>query len=653
MHTRKNNQTNNAKQFTNENPSSDEMKNTIKTLEELPNYIEKINQKIQHIEKSISKKELDTNRVKAFIQSHNKDNSKLVSERCDNNELKSPSRKLKQNTDALALQSIVKASIENINDVLNFDTKDRQRRAKLANQHETLSTKSAYAKAAYKKKINEPLYNEKYKKEDKQKRMKLDISSDNLNSLFIQNKRSALKNNSYIDNNSNNNNNNSKGYYRQNTFVHNASVNNGNGPTSGSNVKTDVNMDDLSNFLETNEPNPSFLKINKIDKTTSTNRPSKSPYNSNSNCNSNNKNYQFKPKVKHKDNDVFDADKQYSTNNSKGVVSMISPKHTNKSKNAMNPNYNSNVNLKHNKSFIIDKVNTINNIHNNNPNANHYKLNKPTPKKFTSFKGSANSKKPHTAHSKKENEPSAAYKKSDLAPHNPPSKANPLKTSSNYKNTPGSIRDEASIYYKDIPKQIKNEDLLYLMLFFNEYIISRLPRTASKNTKDAFNSYSLALSRMIPASAQQVRKVSDVGSRETEMKVKKVIGIQRKWREFKVKQIASNGRMNLNSELKKMLINNFIEKEGFGIRKILGMLNTSVESFAQLKTKDVLVAKLKCINSRELSDDERSAMYKNYINSKLNVFNTNCRGNTIFNANDDCNYNALLSSVNDINDITQ
>ena len=108
MHARKNNQTNITKQFTNDNPTSDEMKNTIKTLEELPNYIEKINQKIQHIEKSISKKELDTNRVKAFIQSQSKDNSKLVSERCEN-ELKSPLKKSKQNTDALVLQSIVKA----------------------------------------------------------------------------------------------------------------------------------------------------------------------------------------------------------------------------------------------------------------------------------------------------------------------------------------------------------------------------------------------------------------------------------------------------------------------------------------------------------------------------------------------------------------
>ena len=140
---------------------------------------------------------------------------------------------------------------------------------------------------------------------------------------------------------------------------------------------------------------------------------------------------------------------------------------------------------------------------------------------------------------------------------------------------------------------------------------------------------------------------------ETDMKVKKVIDIQRKWREFKVKQIASNTKMDLNNELKKMLINNFIEKEGFGIRKIIGMLNTSVESFAQLKTKDALMLKLKCINNKELSNDEKSAMYKNYINSKLSVFNNNCRGNTIFNANDDCNYNALLSSVNDINDITQ
>ena len=648
MHTRKNNQTNITKQYTNDNnnPTSEELKNTIKTLEELPNYIEKINQKIQHIEKSISKKELDTNRVKAFIQSQSKDNSKLVSERCEN-EMTSLSKKSKQNTDALVLQSIVKASIDNINDVLNFDNNERQRKAKNANQqHEPLNTKSAYAKASYKKKINEQIYtnDNKYKKEDKQKRMKLDISSDNLNSLFIQNKRSALKNNSYIDN--------SKGYHKQNTFMHNTSVNNGNGVTSGNNLKTDINIDDLSNFLETNEPNPSFLKINKIDKmTTGTNRLSRSPYNSNSN----NKNYQFKPKVKQKDGNsdgVVDNDKQYNTNiNNKGVASMISPKSNNKSKNTIN----SNVNLKHNKSFIIDKVNTINNIHNNNTNNtnNHYKLNKPTPKKFASFKGPAvNTKKPHTAHSKKENEPSSysSYKKPDLASHNALSKANPLKASYNSKNTPSSIRDEASIYYKDIPKQIKNEDLLHLMLFFNEYIISKLPKSISKSTKDAFNTYSLTLSKMIPSSSsKQVHQMNI----ETDMKVKKVIDIQRKWREFKVKQIASNTKMDLNNELKKMLINNFIEKEGFGIRKIIGMLNTSVESFAQLKTKDALMLKLKCINNKELSNDEKSAMYKNYINSKLSVFNNNCRGNTIFNANDDCNYNALLSSVNDINDITQ
>ena len=104
-------------------------------------------------------------------------------------------------------------------------------------------------------------------KDKKSKQMKLDISSDNLNSIYINNKRCVV--NTLSERN--------QMPIKQKVLVYKTSTHNENMRKSSKryanmynteNIKTnpnELNSDDLNKFLNTNEPNPSSLNINKID----------------------------------------------------------------------------------------------------------------------------------------------------------------------------------------------------------------------------------------------------------------------------------------------------------------------------------------------------------------------------------------------------
>ena len=104
---------------------------------------------------------------------------------------------------------------------------------------------------------------------------------------------------------------------------------------------------------------------------------------------------------------------------------------------------------------------------------------------------------------------------------------------------------------------------------------------------------------------------------------------------------------NIENELKKMLISNFVEKEGFNLRKIIGMMNSSLEDFIKIKTKDILAKQLIDINEKTLSLTDTNNLYRNYINYKLLQKN----GDNIFNANNENTYNTLMTSKNDTSDL--
>ena len=93
-----------------------------------------------------------------------------------------------------------------------------------------------------------------------------------------------------------------------------------------------------------------------------------------------------------------------------------------------------------------------------------------------------------------------------------------------------------------------------------------------------------------------------------------------------------------------MLISNFVEKEGFGIRKIIGMMNSSIDEFIKLKSKDIISEELVDIYKGNLSSSKRDTLYKRYINYNL----MKKKGGNIYNANNDNALNTLLTNKNDV-----
>ena len=116
--------------------------------------------------------------------------------------------------------------------------------------------------------------------------------------------------------------------------------------------------------------------------------------------------------------------------------------------------------------------------------------------------------------------------------------------------------------------------------------------------------------------------------------------IQRKWRDYKLKKYLKNKKnKNINNELRKLIVDNFIEKEGFGIRKVIGNLNLSLENFINLKHKNHFIKEVKKGIIGFNKKKEKYKYYKEYINSiilknNINEFIT-IENNTITNKSED------------------
>ena len=584
--------------------NSDELKNMLNDIADLPGCIEKINQKIQNIEKHISKKTFDTNKVKALLQSQ---------EQVNNNNI---------NNEALNLKNIVKASVDNVSDVLNFDKKKKYKQMKqndVINNNNSNNIKTTLKKTDTKKKMiamNNNVINNNKKDIANKNNKQLEMSSDNL-----------LKNNNVNSNST------SKKYSNsQNSFIYceNNNV-----------VKLNSKYDMKINPNEINEEKYKTSKNlkNEINE--------KSPNNKNTYNNGNaSKNFCFKPKVKKIVNEITDNIQKITENNL----------------NLVNNNNNNDTNINTTKTGISitnpnNDIITNNNHNNNNNNSKQNKsfIERNHFKKNNNLKGNAEYKKPITAHPNQHSNINVNHsnKNSDLQNSN--LKLNTFKLPS--KHLSNSLKNEHINYNKEIPKNINIEDIVHFMLFYNEYIISNLPKQASQNVKDTLVNYSNVLAKLI-----SIPKQSHIDLVQESDRIQKILCIQRKWREYKVKKLARNNNNKVECELKQMLVNNFIEKETL-MRKVIGLLNTSLETFSQAKNKEMFVLKLIKLsnsNNNNLSDDEKNIMYKEYINSKLHNEKRNTNNNKynggdsmVFNGNDDKLSYRLLSSIVSIQDTPQ
>ena len=172
------------------------------------------------------------------------------------------------------------------------------------------------------------------------------------------------------------------------------------------------------------------------------------------------------------------------------------------------------------------------------------------------------------------------------------------------------------IYSKEFPQKIKTNDILKLMLFLNEYIINNnfLDDYYIKSNRKILDEYSKFLADKININYPNE---SDIICDDF---INKTKIIQRNWRKIKIKKYMEINKYEEEKEIKKMVMNNYINKAGFKIKKFFGLFHNLVEQFSLLDC-DILENDInKCfyymkkIIINKLSNYEKSELYKDYIN---------------------------------------
>ena len=178
-------------------------------------------------------------------------------------------------------------------------------------------------------------------------------------------------------------------------------------------------------------------------------------------------------------------------------------------------------------------------------------------------------------------------------------------------------------YSKEFPLKIKTNDILKLMLFLNEYIINNnlLDDYYQEKNRKILDDYSKFLAGKINLNFPIENDIS------VDDFVNKTKIIQRKWRQIKVMKYLEKNKFEENKEIKKMVINNYIEKAGYKIKKFFGMFHNLVEQFTLLENKndfnmvDNNINKcfyfVKQIITNNLSNFEKNELYKDYINKVI------------------------------------
>ena len=79
-------------------------------------------------------------------------------------------------------------------------------------------------------------------------------------------------------------------------------------------------------------------------------------------------------------------------------------------------------------------------------------------------------------------------------------------------------------------------------------------------------------------------------------------------------------KKNEKEELKRMVVNKYIQKSGYKIKKILGLFNTVVENFDNVnKQNDIneMLYQIKKLTNGNLTNYEQNMLYKEFINSVI------------------------------------
>ena len=170
------------------------------------------------------------------------------------------------------------------------------------------------------------------------------------------------------------------------------------------------------------------------------------------------------------------------------------------------------------------------------------------------------------------------------------------------------------IYSNEFPAKINTNEISKLMLFLNEYLINNnlLNDYYDVNNRNILDEYSNFFSD----------KINIDYPKEKDVFFDKVVNctkiIQRMWRKRKIKKHLELSDKNEDEELKKMVVNKYIKKSGYKIKKILGLFNSLVEEFHDLDNDEEInemFYQIQNIIKKKLTTYEKNALYKEYINT--------------------------------------
>ena len=172
------------------------------------------------------------------------------------------------------------------------------------------------------------------------------------------------------------------------------------------------------------------------------------------------------------------------------------------------------------------------------------------------------------------------------------------------------------IYDTPFPNKVVTNDVFKLFLLLNEYIINNnlLSDYNLNNNKGILNKLSEFLSNY---SFIDYPKEYDIN---IDSYIKSVKTIQRAWRKKKVKQLL--GRNEEIHELKKIIVNKYITKVGYKMKKIFGLFNSMIEDFNNIENSDDINRMfyyVKNLIKRDLTIYEKNLIYKEFINKFLHL----------------------------------
>ena len=200
------------------------------------------------------------------------------------------------------------------------------------------------------------------------------------------------------------------------------------------------------------------------------------------------------------------------------------------------------------------------------------------------------------------------------------------KTQSHFNNV-NSTQILKQFYSKEFPSKIKTNDILKLMLFLNEYIINNnlLDDYYMEKNRKILDDYTKFLITKINFNTypKETELVNDDLVNRTNI-------IQRNWRKIKIEKFLEKKKLTEEYELKKMVMNNYIEKAGYQTKKFFGIFHNLIEQFTFIEEKNNVNTKENNLNKsfylvnkimkNNLTNCEKNKLYKDYINKVIFLY---------------------------------